>query len=167
MQNPPAKPNRPRFSKRTLALLIVLGAGVWGVAYQARPGPPFRFLEGMSLSNPPDTETYENKTIYYYVGRQDYRDLYNRAKAELGRNGWEETWAGDNGGGHWKVLFINDSPKDYAGSYSVCLIQDMRLGKGLPHSLDNGWNTVYAVLEKKSETKWDTLWARVREGLHL
>jgi hypothetical protein len=162
------KPRKPgRITRRTLGVILVLIVAVWGAAIMAGPRPPFRFLEGMKLAQPPDRDTYESGTIYYYVGRSNYRELYNRAKSELYAKGWKETWAGVNDK-HWKVMFYKDSPEAPAGNYSMCLIQDLNWrGRLDENAIEKGWNTVYATLEKPPSTKWDNLWSRVREALHL
>ena len=171
MQNPPANPKRPRFFKRALALLIVLGAGVWGAAYQARPKPPFRFLEGFDLAGRPtdfagvDGNSTCNFYCAVYYKQTDYGQLCALAKKELQRDGWVP----DSKNGEVRSRFASGKLPPKASKLEIHPDSKMRIepSDGNVRAEEAaGWTSViYSVKYKPSGL--DIILSHVRAALHL
>ena len=165
MDNPPAKPTRPRISKRALALLIVLGAAVWGVASLARPRPPFRFLANFTSikqQKDPYPGFAGHDEIHVYSGLARYDEVCNAAARELLTNGWTEgprsrtemefTRFSESGFALAK-LYIHDGVKSDGRFDTEQVIPE--------------WTTLHFVRFASSASVGHRTWAGVRGALHL
>ena len=174
MENPPtpAKPNRPRISKRTLALLIVLVPIALIAGRLARPAEPEKlsFTAKMRPVTTPvvivDDGVARRNTIYSV--HVDYQELYRRAKDELIVRGWRESPAGieDN----VRVTeFKKDRTDSRPGANSVKLYKDIKfapvatpMSNGIPAQTAMGWTLIVTDLEAQAPDTWDVVWNRIR-----
>ena len=156
MQNPPAKLKCPRFFKRTLALLIVLGAGVWGAACDARPRLPLRFLRGLQCEERPHVEVFMGirAVEYRYKSKISYDALCKRVNDELRPPKWKrDALPGYNGRGVCFTCTALHSNQTYGFAlYENTRFRKVRYG-GLSPYRAKGWTTVMGGIEAVFPTK--------------
>jgi hypothetical protein len=154
-------------------VVLILAAAVWGVASPARPGPTFQFLSGFQLVGFEDQRSEADGLVlrqFFYVRHKDYVEMLAQVSGELKKQDWIEAyWSVDD---PRMTMFKEGGDLLSDARDSVLIYADKKFvrRKTLVYfygDVSTRWNSIIYATNLPPPNRWDKLWSRFQNALHL